>query len=128
MGRNRFVQPEVVRLTLSDGDFIDVKRELTAGEHRRVLARMVKTMPAGKAAELDPEQVGKARILEYVLGWSLTDNHGKPVEFSEGALDGLDQDTYREIQTAIEAHEAQLEREREAKKKTTAGEPVSSAI
>ena len=35
MGRNRIVSPETIRLPLSDGDFLTVKKELNAGEYHR---------------------------------------------------------------------------------------------
>jgi hypothetical protein len=35
--RNRFVKPEIVRLPLSGGDWLDVKRRLTSGEMRQVV-------------------------------------------------------------------------------------------
>jgi hypothetical protein len=128
MGRNRFVQPDIVRLTLSDGDYIDIKKELNAGETRRVFGRMVKDMRAGESAMLDPEQVGLTRIVEYLVGWSFTDGEGRPVDLSEGAINNLDQDTYREIADAIKAHEEKIDAEREARKNGKAGTRPSEAI
>jgi hypothetical protein len=128
MGRNRFVQPDIVRLTLSDGDYIDIKKELNAGETRRVFARLVKDMEAGEKVKLEPEKVGLTKLQEYLVAWSFVDNDGRPVDLTEGAIDNLDQDTYREIADAIEAHETKITAEREARKNTQAGTQPSEAI
>jgi hypothetical protein len=128
MGRNRFVQPDIVRLNLSDGDYIDIKKELNAGETRRVFGRLVKDMRAGEAVMLEPEQVGLTKISEYVVGWSFTDADGRPVDVSEGANNNLDQETYKEIADAIDAHEAKITAEREARKNATTGTRSSEAI
>lgn len=127
MARNRFVRPQTVRLELSDGDWIEVKKELNAGEHRRVFGRLVKDMRAGERAQLDPEQVGLTKVVEYLVAWSLEDN-GKPVEVTEGAINSLDAQTFGEIVKAIDAHEAAVDAEIEARKNDTDGGKVSSPI
>jgi hypothetical protein len=128
MGRCRFVQPGIVRLALSDSEWIDVKQELTAGEQRRVMAGYVKEMQAGVRTTLDPELVGKTRLQEYIVGWSFVDFDGKPEPFSASALDHLDMDTYREIDDAIDAHEMQIAARREARKNGPDGGKTSPAI
>lgn len=127
MGRCRFVQPGIVRLSLTEDEWVDVKRELNAGEQRRVMAGYVREMRAGETATIDPERVGKTRLLEYIVGWSFQGFTGKPEPFDESALDGLDMDTYNEIATAIDAHEAQIAAARELRKKNPAGATTSPA-
>lgn len=121
---DEFVQPEVVRLPLSgDGRWIDVKKELTAGESRRVFARLVRTMGTGGnegervRTELDPEKVGLTKLAEYLVGWSFTNGDGKPVPVSESAINNLRPSTFKEITDAIDAHEEKTNAEREAMKK-----------
>ena len=116
MSRCRFVQPDVVRLPLSDGDWIDVKKELNAGENRRVFARLVKAMHFNEKAEIDPEQVGMSKVVEFLVGWSLTDAAGKAVPVSEAAISNLDSETYAEIVKAIDAHEEAGDKQREERK------------
>jgi len=113
MARNRFVVPDVVRLPLSDGDWIDVKKELNAGEQRRVFTNLVKTMQAGEKPELNPEQVGKTKILEYVVAWSFGTG---PQAFSASALDAIDPDSYAEIMAAVDAHDESSDKAREERK------------
>jgi hypothetical protein len=115
-----FVQPEIVRLPLSDGRYIDIKKELTAYEQRHSFAGLVKEMRAGEKVMLDPEKVGFTKVMAYLLGWSFT-QHGQPVEVNEGAVNTLQPKLYKEIVDAINAHEEQIDAEREARKNETAG-------
>ena len=126
MARCRFVQPDIVRLSLSDGDYIDVKRELNAGEQRRVFSRLVKTMHFSEKPEIDPEQVGLSKVVEYIVGWSFLDAAGKPVPFSEASISNLDGETYGEIVKAIDAHDDAVTAARDARKNETGGETKSS--
>lgn len=113
MSPNDFVDPEIVRLPLSGGAYVDVKKELTAGETRRVFGRMVKGVAHfGEKLPIDPEQVGLAKMLEYLIGWSFTNKAGHPVPVSESAINNLRQDRYREISEAIDAHERAMEAEK----------------
>ena len=128
MGRNRFVQPDIVRVSLSDGDFIDIKKELNAGEQRRVFSRFVKDARSGESWAVDPEQVGLTKMVEYLIGWSLVDADGKPVDVSEESIKSLDVDSFKEIKDAIDAHEKQVETERAERKNAKAGTVSSEAI
>jgi hypothetical protein len=128
MGRCRFVQPGTVRLSLSDGEWIEVKRELNAGEQQHLEAGYVKDMRMGERPTLDYERVGVTRILEYVTGWSLLDFNGQPEPFEESALKMLDRDTYLEIDEAIRAHEQAISARREARKNGQGGANPSPAI
>ena len=131
---SRFLKPETHRLDLSHGDWLLVKKRLTAGEQRRLFARMVKTMVQGEKIEMNPVQAGMSKIVEYLLDWSLTDPEGKPVlirgktpEQLATVLDGLDLDSFNEIYEVIEAHEKAMADEREQEKNASAGETASSA-
>jgi hypothetical protein len=126
MGRCRFVQPETVRLSLSDGEFVDIKKELNAGEQRRVFAGLVKHMGAGETIELAPEQVGLTKLLAYLIGWSLVDANEKPVPVNEGAINALDSETYAELVAAIDAHEEAVEKARAMRKNAQNGESRSN--
>lgn len=124
MGRNRFVQPESVRLSLSDGDWIEIKKRLNTGEVQAMYAQM---RSSEERPGIDPGKVGIARVLAYLLDWSLT-QHGKPVVVEASALRGLDPDDFAEIRDAIDAHVAATEAALDAAKKLRAGETPSSAI
>lgn len=122
MGRSRVVAPETVRLPLSDGDFLDVKKELNAGEYVDLLRAMA-------------ERKSFAKILAYVLGWSLVGLDGKPLPWDlesdeqvrRDTVGSLDKATLRELTAALDTHERVEDAAVEAKKKTPGSAPVSSA-
>jgi hypothetical protein len=131
---SRFVRPETVTLTISDGDTLTVKRRLNSGEERALFARMY-TAGVNGQLKVNPFQTGIAIVTAYLLDWSLTDD-GKRVPIAElsvdeltRVLDGLDPTTYGEIRQAIEAHDNAVREEREQTKKAKGGEtplPVTS--
>jgi hypothetical protein len=134
---SRFVRPETVRLMISGGDWLLVKKQLTAGEQRQVFARLMKPVRPGAAIsgtniEVDPLQASLSTILGYLVDWSLCDDDGKPVvirgestEVVIGALDALDMDSFSEIQQAIQAHEMEQADARRERQAHPFGEPVS---
>lgn len=139
MGRNRFVVPEIVRIDIGEGDWIDVKKRLTIGEQRRAHAAVVKEVRVGdsmteRRVTPDMEMVGgKAEVLAYLVGWSLTDAQGKGVSIDSetkklAAIDGLDPDDYEVINAAVVAHANAMEAERAEAKKSMGGETTLSAI
>src|SRR5262245_14717959 len=109
---SRFVRPETVRLDLTNGDWILVKKRLTTGETRAAFARQFKAAPDGGRPELDLTAIGLAKIVAYLLDWSLTDDAGvvvsirdQPRSLVEQTVDGLDSQTFNELRAAIDAHE-----------------------
>jgi hypothetical protein len=129
MGRCRFVDPVVVRVDLTDGDWIDVKRDLTTGEQRAMFAQMRSRDRPGAIATIDPSLVTTARLMAYVVGWSFRDRDDRPVPVSVGALDSLDTRTFGELRDALDAHEAARDRALDDEKKSLttsiASDPIS---
>lgn len=132
---NRFTQPESVRLPLSDGDYIDIKKRLNHGETEEMYARWAPFVTPGQPAQLNRREVRTAKVILYLLGWSLT-NNGAPVPMSPdipeatrlATLRNLDPDAFDEIHRAIETHEAAMTAERAAAKNGQGGETGSAAI
>lgn len=109
-----------IRAAEADGAFIDIKRELNAGEQRRLFAHMMRDMTVGDKVTLIPEQVGRTKVIAYLIGWSFVAADGQPVPVSESAIDNLDTETYSEITQAIDAHEeAEAEKKESARKHPT---------
>jgi hypothetical protein len=123
-----FVSPAPHRLTLSDGQFVDIRKRLNHGEREDMFARIA---PSGV---LDRRWVRTAKLLAYVIGWSLTKD-GAPVPMSpdlpeQDRIDvfrALDPDRAVQIHEAIEAHETAMEQERAAQKKILSGSPAANA-
>lgn len=134
MARNRFLDPEVTILKLSDGDTLTVKRRLNAGEQRAAFARMA-TAGVDGTMRVNPLQVGLSTILAYLVDWSFTDKNGNLVEIQGkspedlgAAIDALDPESFDEVKNAIEAHDVAVRKAREHEKKVLAGAKESSAI
>lgn len=120
-----FVKPEAQRLELTDGQWIEVKKFLTAGEELTVTQAFT-AMRQGKEGdnptiEINMKRWRIMRCAIYLLKWSLSDWDGKPVPVSEAALEALDPDRLREIETAIEAHTKLMEEEKNARSSVGGG-------
>ncbi len=118
--RNRIVRPETVRLDISDGDWIEIKRELNAGESKDLFADVGEI--EGDDIKIDPLKMSFAMVQHYVVGWSLEqemgdkDEGGDPVvgsiPLNEESIRALDQGTFNEISTAIANHVNRLDEEK----------------
>jgi hypothetical protein len=129
---SRIRRPETLRLALTRGDWIVVKKHLTAGETRRVFRRMIRKGATGD--EIDSLQVGLSKMVVYLVDWSITDAddqpvviRGQPEDVIADVLEMLDVESFAEILKAIETHERTMELEREEEKKTGNGSNKSEA-
>jgi hypothetical protein len=121
MGESWVVAPEIVRLPLSDGHYLDVQKELNAGQYLEMLSAMADRKPFAKA-------------LAYLVGWSICGVDGQPVaydfedpeEVRRSTLKSLKVPRMREITVALDRHEAAEQAALEAKKKTPSLELASS--
>ena len=111
-----------------DGEWIDVKAELNAGETRHIFTDLVKDLQAGEKAKLDPTQVGLTKMTQYIVDWSLTDPRGARVPFSPSALTNLDTETYNEISAAVDWHDEDVERRRAERKNARTTANTSATI
>jgi hypothetical protein len=128
-----FVNPEPIRLPLGDGNYIDIKKRLNHGEREDMYARMAPYIVPGEPIQMHRAEVRTAKVLTYLLGWSLADDEGTPVAFAPvlpeaerlDAIRSLDPDRFDDIHAAIEKHE-----EAYAKKKklqaTASASPATS--
>lgn len=130
MARSRFVQLDTRRLTLSDGDWIEVKTRLSIGALRDLQLRKYAVHPDTGKMTLRVEMVGIADVAAYLVDWSLPEMpiRGAKPDVIEAAVRNLEGDDFYEIEAAVDAHVAAVEREREALKKTTTGGPASAPI
>jgi hypothetical protein len=111
-----------VRLPLSDGDHLDVQKELNAGQYLELLTALVDRKPFAKA-------------IAYLVSWSLVGLNGQPLPYDldmpeadrRSTIGALDKNTVREITAALDKHEAAEQAAVDTKKKTPSFAPVSSA-
>ena len=126
-------QPEEKTLHISQGDWLLVKKYLTAGEQRNIFRGMIRDGATGD--KIDSINVGLSTMCGYLLDWSFTDHTDKPIvilnkpkDVLVDALNSLDPAAFTEVLRAIEAHEAEMEKEREKEKNDQGGDHKSSPI
>jgi len=129
---SRFVRPETVTLSISNGDTLTVKKRLTSGEQRAAYARIYVTKANGDLG-VNPLSTGMAQITAYLIDWNFTDDDGRPVPIRGlssdelvTVLDNLSQESFQEILRAIEQHEAAMQAERVKEKNAQDGVSASS--
>lgn len=114
MGRNRFVLPESVRLQLSDGDWVEVKKQLTVGEEKTLQACGIKrTLTAPPSVDWPEYHIG--RVAVWLTGWSFVGPDDKPVPLTVAAIRSLDVDTFAEITDALTKHRQEIDDAKKAK-------------
>lgn len=123
MGRNRFVNPDVVRIPLSDDDWIEIKKELSVGDAKRIQNAAL-TFVAGERDEdrkigIDMHRATIEQVFTWLVDWSFRDSKDKPVRVSRQAIEALDQETFEEVESAITAYAEEREREKNARKSAT---------
>lgn len=118
MGRNRFVKPEVVKLDLSEGDWIEIKARLNVEELKRVeyapLSHITAdglTRPGAASVEEAKAEahvdLGEGTLVAmetYLVDWSFRDGDDKPVKLSRAAIRALDPESADEIMAAIQKY------------------------
>jgi hypothetical protein len=119
----RMVKPNVVRLDLGDGEWIEVREELSVGEQRKAFGSAVKgtvTTPDGTRTEYDTPKLSFALVVAYLVDWSVRGADDKPVDIStlekrRAAVEALDAESFDAIEAAVDRHIAAVK----AAKKTT---------
>ena len=126
--RIRFVQPEIVRLELSDGDWVDVKKRLTVGEERTAYQAIIGEVNQ-KTGWRRPnvEMVGIAEMVAYIVRWSFRDVNDSPVAVTVDAIKQMDSESFNEIEKALETHVAAVEAEVAAAKNVQDGKTATAA-
>lgn len=125
MARCPVVRPEIVRLPLKDGDWIDVKKRLNTGEYRAMVTQQYKSDADHFAIDL--EQMGLSKVMAYGVEWSFIDFAGKPLPLTVDTVRSIDPDVFREVLEAVETHEDAQETARSAEKNVQSGEPLLPA-
>lgn len=124
-----FVSTEVERLELTDGKWIEVKRELSLAENGRIQTAGIDRMRAGGEQDtdfgVDLGNVNIVKIDTWVTDWNLVDRDDKPQKKTLTAIKNLSQGRADQILTAIETYQEQLDIEK--KPKTTKRKRATSS-
>jgi hypothetical protein len=132
MARNRFAdEQETVRLDLSDGDWIDVRRELGYGRQSRMAAAGLGRVQASALdgtgdAEvgLSWEGFGFARMEAWVVNWSFRDRDNRPRPCDRRNMEALHPETVKEIIAALDTHQEEQNTEHASPNGRTTPTPV----
>lgn len=126
--KQRFVQPGVTRLTLSEGDWIEAKNQLNVGEEREAMQAIVGVIDKEGNRIPNVKLVDVAEVQAYIVDWSFRDGQGLPVPVSLQAIQAMHPDSFREVQDALRTHVRQQEKEAADRKNAQTTPPVSAAI
>src|SRR6478735_688564 len=113
---NRFASQETTRIELSDGDWLEVRDELSLGRQQKLAGAGIGGLQgfdggdlASVRMELDLSAFEIQRILAWVTEWSFRDGTGRPVALTREAVENLNAETAEEIKAALDEHVAAVE-------------------
>jgi hypothetical protein len=122
-----------VKLEISRGDWLLVKKHLTAGEQRQIYTGMMRETSSGTPG-IDPMKVGISKLVGYLLDWSFTDADDKPMPIRDqppetvaAYLDLLDIEDFAELVRVVDTHEDAMRAARDQEKNgdgSTASDPT----
>ena len=130
-----FVEPKTRRIDIGDGDWIEVRAQLSAGEAKEMRTAGFTHMQQGDDAAIEAgdgqvkigvnwKRMSLAKLRAYLVDWNAKDGQQRPVPYSTEALAQLDEADFDRIEAAVNAHIVELN---DAKKKTASEKsPISS--
>lgn len=102
--RTWFVEPETVTIQLGDGDWIEVKKQLTVGDQRTAFQAIIGEINQEGWRRPRVDMLGIAEVLAYLVDWSAKDKKGQRIKVSEDALKNLPTELFNEIEAAVTTH------------------------
>lgn len=108
MGRNRFVNGDVNRIELSDGDWIEVKKDLNTGDQKKLEAAgngiPVRLADGTVHTPIDWAIYEIDRAVIFLTAWSFQDftkDPPQPVALTRAAIVAMDPPDFEEMNKAI---------------------------
>lgn len=123
MAKCPIVRPESIRLDLPDGDWIEVKKRLNAGEYRAMVAAQYDT--TADRMRINLEQMGLAKILAYTLAWSYVDLQGHALPVTRDTVLAIDPESFRQVLEVVERHDEAVDAELVTEKNAPTGSTPS---
>jgi hypothetical protein len=131
---SRVIAPATVKLELSGGDWILIKKRLNHGEQTDMFARIYVAGIDGQM-RANPLNVGLVQATAYLLDWNLLGLDEKPllirdqpIAVVESILRSFGPEQFAEIRDAIQKHIALMDEEHAAAKNLQDGATESPAI
>lgn len=127
------VEPDTQTLSLSGGTWVQVRKQLNAGETFDLFDRVSAfTNGTSDVSKVPPAKLGMAMMLAYLINWNLVDRQGDPIPILRATLDEkeaairiLKFDRVIEIMNAITAHDAAVRQEKKLQADATASSAIS---
>jgi hypothetical protein len=107
---NYFVKPAITRLDLGEGQWVEIKEQITYGESQRLsgaMLRTVKTAAGDNEVGVDFARYAVLKLQTWLVDWSLRDDADKPVPVSPAAIENLTPEGAEAINDAIDAYVAE---------------------
>lgn len=122
MARSRFSKQGIHRISLTDGDWIEVKKDLNTGDTKLLESAGMKPpiMLDGKPfSAIDWGTYELERAMIFLIDWSFKDEDDKPTKPSTAALKALEPVSFEEINTAIINYVFERSKEKKAERDAT---------
>lgn len=102
----RFITPESIRLPISGGEFIVIKKRLSHGERDDMMTTLAPHMTPGKDITVATKSARAIAVASYLIGWSSPVPMSPSLSMQEriDTLNGLDPDDFDEIERALNDH------------------------
>lgn len=114
-----FISQESARLDVGDGEWVEIKKELSFAESQKVIGAGVASVHAGENKrdeyKVDFEFMNVIKLETWIVDWSFTDDDKAKVPVSRSAICNLQPDLATKIVGLIEKHQTALEEEKKAK-------------
>jgi hypothetical protein len=108
VARCPYVKPDVERYPLAEGDWIEFKKYLNAGESKALAGAGVPSMTPGekgpKSFELDFRALGLSRLHAYATAWSFVDFKGNQTKPTLDDIAQLDPEVFDELDKVLDGH------------------------
>lgn len=85
-----FVTDEVDRIELGEGSWVDIKRRMSYGDQQKLMGHFVKLSADMTTPDIDLASGNILMLVINIKAWNLTDDTGKEVKLSQGAIEKLD--------------------------------------
>lgn len=111
----------IKRVEIEGGDWVDLKEKLKIGDKANIQGQASDGIASDqKSFRFNVVRYNIANAAVRIVNWSLKDDDGKPIDYPTGkpfndrvrAVSGLDEEVFDKINTAIEAFEDTLSKEK----------------
>lgn len=119
MARKYFVDAHTKRIDLSEGDWIEVRNELSYGENLRLSTAIMDRIENEEGTtSMRPNMLKfrAERMISYIKEWSVKLGNGATAKVNRQMIEDLDEDFADEIDAALDAHVEELTKVKKAQK------------